>query len=110
MPELQRTPERFSTAEYQRRLRQTRAHMEKQDLDLLIVSDPSNMAWLTGYDGWSFYVHQCVIVGPTGDPVWFGRGQDANGALRTVWMVLVLLMSVAFLVGDSYNPFLYFRF
>ena len=25
---------------------------------LLIVSDPSNMAWLTGYDGWSFYVHQ----------------------------------------------------
>lgn len=86
MPELQRTPERFSTAEYQRRLRQTRAHMEKQRLDLLIVSDPSNMAWLTGYDGWSFYVHQCVIVGPSGDPVWFGRGQDANGALRTVWM------------------------
>lgn len=86
MPELQRTPERFSTAEYQRRLRQTRARMEKQGLDLLIVSDPSNMAWLTGYDGWSFYVHQCVIVGPTGDPVWFGRGQDANGALRTVWM------------------------
>jgi ectoine hydrolase len=22
------------------------------------------MAWLTGYDGWSFYVHQCVIIGP----------------------------------------------
>ncbi len=86
MPELQRTPERFSTPEYQRRLRQTRARMDKQGLDLLIVSDPSNMAWLTGYDGWSFYVHQCVIVGPSGDPVWFGRGQDANGARRTVWM------------------------
>ena len=25
-------------------------------------------------------------------------------------VVLVLLVSVAFLVGDSYNPFLYFRF
>ena len=39
MPELQRTPERFSTFEYQRRLGQTRARMEKQGLDLLIVSD-----------------------------------------------------------------------
>ena len=26
----------------------------------LIVTDPSNMHWLTGYDGWSFYVHQAV--------------------------------------------------
>jgi Xaa-Pro aminopeptidase len=32
--------------------------MEAKGVDLLIVSDPSNMAWLTGYDGWSFYVHQ----------------------------------------------------
>ena len=86
MAELQRTPERFSTAEYQRRLRQTRAEMAARGLDLLIMSDPSNMAWLAGYGGWSFYVHQCVIVGPDGPPVWFGRGQDAAGALRTVWM------------------------
>ena len=86
MPELQRTVERFSTEEYELRLAKTRASMEKLGLDLLIVSDPSNMAWLTGYDGWSFYVHQCVIVGPEGPPIWFGRGQDANGALRTVWM------------------------
>ncbi len=38
--------------------------MEAKGIDLLIVSDPSNMAWLTGYDGWSFYVHQCVLVPP----------------------------------------------
>ena len=44
------------------------------------------MAWLTGYDGWSFYVHQAVIVPPTGEPVWFGRGQDANGAKRTAYL------------------------
>ena len=31
-------------------------------------------------------------------------------ALRTVGVVLLLLLSIAFLVGDSYNPFLYFRF
>ena len=44
------------------------------------------MAWLTGYDGWSFYVHQAVIVPPTGEPVWYGRGQDANGAKRTAYL------------------------
>lgn len=76
----------FSRAEYDQRLGKTRAAMEKAGIDLLVVSDPSNMAWLTGYDGWSFYVHQCVVVPPDGEPVWFGRGQDANGAKRTTWL------------------------
>ncbi|XDZ65882.1 ectoine hydrolase DoeA [Alphaproteobacteria bacterium LSUCC0684] len=76
----------FSIAEYEARLARTRSAMEKQGLSLLIVSDPSNMAWLTGYDGWSFYVHQCVLLGLEGEPYWFGRGQDANGALRTCFM------------------------
>jgi ectoine hydrolase len=77
---------RFARAEYVARLAATRTAMDLQGIDALIISDPSNMHWLTGYDGWSFYVHQCVIVGPHGDPVWFGRGQDANGAVRTCWM------------------------
>ncbi|EDZ44747.1 ectoine utilization protein EutD [Rhodobacterales bacterium Y4I] len=76
----------FSRAEYQARLDKTRAEMSRRGLDLLIVTDPSNMNWLTGYDGWSFYVHQCVVVGMDGEPVWYGRGQDANGAVRTCWM------------------------
>ena len=76
----------FSREEYAARLAKTRAAMERAGVEALIVSDPSNMAWLTGYDGWSFYVHQCVVVPSDGDPIWFGRGQDANGAKRTVYM------------------------
>jgi ectoine hydrolase len=76
----------FTRAEYAERLAKTRAAMERAGLDLLVVSDPSNMAWLTGYDGWSFYVHQCVLVPPQGEPIWYGRAQDANGAKRTVYM------------------------
>lgn len=76
----------FSRAEYADRLARTQSAMAKAGLDLLIVSDPSNMAWLTGYDGWSFYVHQCVVVPSDGEPIWYGRGQDANGAMRTVYM------------------------
>ena len=45
--------------------------MARAGIELLIVSDPSDMARLTGYDGWSFYVHQCVLIPPDGEPVWF---------------------------------------
>lgn len=76
----------FSRDEYQQRIGKTRAEMAKRNLDMLIVTDPSNMNWLTGYDGWTFYVHQCVVVTLSDDPIWFGRGQDGNGALRTCFM------------------------
>jgi ectoine hydrolase len=76
----------FSATEYARRIDKTRREMEQRGLELLFVTDPSNQAWLTGYDGWSFYVHQGVILALDGDPLWWGRIQDANGARRTVWM------------------------
>jgi ectoine hydrolase len=77
---------KFSREEYAQRLAKTRQAMAAKGVDVLICSDPSNMAWLTGYDGWSFYVHQAVIVPPEGEPVWYGRGQDANGAKRTAYL------------------------
>jgi ectoine hydrolase len=77
---------RFPRAEYDQRIAKTRAAMAARDIEQLIVTDPSNMGWLTGYDGWSFYVHQCVLLAADGEPVWYGRGQDANGAKRTVFM------------------------
>ena len=76
----------FTTEEYQRRISKTRAAMSAQGLDAIFVSDPSNMSWLTGYDGWSFYVFQGVILTHSGDPVWWGREMDAQGARRTVFM------------------------
>ncbi len=76
----------FSAEEFSARLDKTRKAMASQGVELLVVSDPSNMAWLTGYDGWSFYVHQAVVVPLDEDPLWFGRQQDANGAKRRAWM------------------------
>ena len=76
----------FERSEYADRIARTRAAMEKAEIELLYVTDPSNMSWLTGYDGWSFYVHQGVLLAMEGDPVWWGRGMDAQGAKRTVFM------------------------
>ncbi len=76
----------FSLNEFQDRIKKTRNAMIDKGVELLIVSDPSNMAWLTGYDGWSFYTHQAIILSQDADPIWWGRGMDALGAKRTVIM------------------------
>lgn len=76
----------FSQAEYDRRIAKTRAAMQQAGIELLFVTDPSNQAWLTGYDGWSFYVHQGVLLGLEGAPIWWGRYMDSIGAGRTCWM------------------------
>jgi ectoine hydrolase len=83
MPDV---PLPFSRDEYTERLNKTRAAMDAAGIEVLFTCDPSNMAWLTGYDGWSFYVHQGVIVGPEGEPLFWGRRMDAMGALRTCYM------------------------
>ena len=66
-PSRRRLP--FETVEYRRRLDATRRRMEGAGLDALLVTDPANMCYLTGYDAWSFYVPQGVIVLPDEDPV-----------------------------------------
>ena len=47
---------RFTKDEYTHRQTITRESMQANGIDLLIVYDPANMNWLTGYDGWSFSV------------------------------------------------------
>ena len=76
----------FAAQEYATRIAKTRAVMAEREIEVLLVSDPSNMAWLCGYDGWSFYVHQCVILPSHGAPIWYGRTMDAAGARKTVFM------------------------
>lgn len=76
----------FTLDEYQQRIAKTRAAMSRAGLDAIFVTDPSNMSWLTGYDGWSFYVHQGVILTLEGEPIWWGRAMDVLGARRTVFM------------------------
>ena len=84
---LERNKIHFERSEYARRLRKTRERMDHAGIEVLLVVDPANMNYLTGYDGWSFYVHQGVIVTLDQEqPIWFGRRQDSNGARITTWL------------------------
>ena len=77
----------FSQLEFNLRLRNIKSSMSNKGLDLIIITDPSNMNYITGYDGWSFYVPQGVIISLDHDqPIWFGRMQDSKGAIVTTFL------------------------
>lgn len=74
----------FQKTEYENRVNDVKQRMEKAGFDLLICQDPANMNWLTGYDGWTFYTPQAVLVHLNeASPIWFGRAQDAKSARIT---------------------------
>ena len=71
----------FTKEEYVQRLKKTKLSMQQKGIDLLISQDTNNINYLTGYDAWSFYYSQCVLVHVDLDePLCFVRAQDAGGA------------------------------
>ena len=71
----------FSNQEYKTRLKKVKKSMQDKGIDLLISHDTANMYYLTGYDAWSFYYAQCVLVHiDLDEPLCFVRAQDAGGA------------------------------
>ena len=71
----------FTKEEYKARLKKVQKSMQEKSIELLISQDTANMNYLTGYDAWSFYYAQCVIVHVNvEEPICFVRAQDAGGA------------------------------
>ena len=74
----------FQKAEYEDRVLKVKQRMQAAGFELLICQDPASMGWLTGFDGWSFYTPQAVLVHlEEASPIWFGRAQDAKSARIT---------------------------
>ena len=66
--------------EYAARLAHVQAEMATRSMAALVVSDPANIYYLSGYDAWSFYMPQCLVVPADGEPQLFARAMDAAGA------------------------------
>jgi len=74
----------FGPEEYHARQAKVRERMAALGVDVLVVTDPANMNYLTGYDAWSFYVHQVIVLELAGgEPLWIGRASDAFGVRLT---------------------------
>ncbi len=77
----------FPREEFDARVAACKQRMREMELDVLFITDPANMHYLTGYDGWSFYVPQCVVVAlDEAEPIWIGRGIDAPGVPVTTYL------------------------
>ncbi len=77
----------FSAEEYRARQAAVLSAMEATGMDALVVTDPANMCYLTGYDGWSFYTPQSLLMAQTLDePVLIVRGMDANAGTVTTYL------------------------
>lgn len=77
----------FELSEYKKRINKTKERMNSENVEIMLITDPANMNYLTGYDGWSFYVHQLVIlIIDEEEPIWVGRRMDANAAKVTTWL------------------------
>ena len=97
----------FKKEDYQVRVEKVKQRMAARGLDLLVVSDPANMNYLTGYDGWSFYVPQVVIVSLEEDvPSWVGRGMDTAGAKYTTYLRLRTSKDIRIIIYRPLNAIL----
>ena len=77
----------FERMEYLARMAATKRRMENAGIDVLFVSDPCNMNYLTGYDATSYYVHQAVALALDADePLWIGRQMDVACARFTTFL------------------------
>ena len=77
----------FERHEYESRLSRCREIMAERGIEVLVESDPSNMNYLTGYDGWSFQYAQAIVVTlEDTEPFWIGRGVDVAGARLTTFL------------------------
>jgi len=76
----------FTQNEYASRLQRVRSAMEEKGFELLVIGSPANINWLSGYDAWSFYTPQIMVVGLELEPTWLGREMDAGAATLTTYL------------------------
>lgn len=61
--------------------------MEKRGIEVLLITDPSNINYVTGYDAISYYVPQGVILAlEIEEPIAIIRFMDRHCAIETTWM------------------------
>lgn len=73
----------FTPDEYQTRISAVQTSLSNRGLDGIVVADPANIYYLTGYNAWSFYMPQVFYVPVSGEPRLIMREMDARGAHRT---------------------------
>lgn len=77
----------FDRAEFAARVSAVKNEMANRGIEILLLSEPANQNYLTGYNAYSFYTPQAVIVSLNHDePIWIGRFMDRISAVMTTYL------------------------
>lgn len=66
----------FSDEELAARVAAVRVEMDVRDLDLLMLSTPENIYYLTGLDHWGYFAPHILLVPPSGEMVLITRAME----------------------------------
>lgn len=77
----------FTVEEYRDRLTKVQNRMKELDLDCLVVADPVDLFWLTGYHshGYQYLAWQATVVPKKGDPVMLTRHMEEIAFRLQAW-------------------------
>ncbi|MFH3651455.1 aminopeptidase P family N-terminal domain-containing protein, partial [Acinetobacter baumannii] len=70
---IQGSESAFSADEYAQRIRRTRERLSRAGVDVMIVTGPENIFWLTGQQTPGYYTFQALLLPVEGDPVFVIR-------------------------------------
>ncbi|MFB6452912.1 M24 family metallopeptidase [Bradyrhizobium tunisiense] len=76
----------FSAAEYRARLQRTQEEMAKHDLPVLLLHQPENILYLTGFYTTGYFSYHALAVPRSGDPVLILRDMEVPAAHSTSWV------------------------
>ncbi|GLR62855.1 ectoine hydrolase, partial [Marinospirillum insulare] len=76
----------FPLAEYQHRLNQLRERMQERLLDAVVISDPENLFYLTGYQTTGYSYFQALVVPLEGEPISITRELEASNMVHRTWV------------------------
>ncbi|MBH5396252.1 aminopeptidase P family protein [Bradyrhizobium sp. CNPSo 4010] len=77
----------FPRSEYLRRLTAVKSEMERREVEVLVVTSPANLTYLSGYTSKSGYVPQGLVVSLRDEePTFITRRMDAPAALHQMYI------------------------
>ena len=76
----------FAVSEFKARLKAVRAGMAAKKIDILLVTGPENIYYLTGYRTTGYYVYQALAVPASGDPQFVVRKLEMSNVQGLSWI------------------------
>lgn len=76
----------FERSEYESRISRVRDRMENNQIEVMLVTSPTNIYYLTGYDSFSFYAPQFLVIPLDRQLFLVNRSIDKPGVQERTWL------------------------